>query len=49
LPLDLIPDVIPVLGFTDDGALLALAVKSVSSNIKESHREKAREKLKVKK
>ena len=33
LPVDLIPDFIPVLGFTDDAAALAAAVKTIQSCI----------------
>lgn len=45
LPLDLIPDFIPALGFTDDlGALLA-AYRAVSSNITPEVRAAASEKL----
>ena len=32
LPLDAIPDVLPVLGFTDDAAVLAIAIKLVASS-----------------
>ena len=31
LPLDAIPDVLPVIGFTDDAAVLATAIKLVAS------------------
>lgn len=33
LPIDLIPDAIPVLGFTDDFAALTAVIKSVQGNI----------------
>lgn len=33
LPIDLIPDALPMLGFTDDFAALALAYKAISSNV----------------
>ena len=33
LPIDLIPDVIPVLGFTDDAAAIAMAYKAVKDSI----------------
>ncbi len=33
LPIDLIPDLIPVLGFTDDLAALTLAYKAVNDNV----------------
>ena len=45
LPLDAIPDVLPVLGFTDDAAVLATAIKLVASSIKPEHRDAARDKL----
>jgi uncharacterized membrane protein YkvA (DUF1232 family) len=38
LPFDLIPDMIPVLGFTDDAALLAAVIGLVSSHITPTHR-----------
>jgi uncharacterized membrane protein YkvA (DUF1232 family) len=45
LPADAIPDVLPVLGFTDDAAVLATAIKLVSSHIRPEHREAAKDKL----
>ena len=45
LPLDAIPDVLPVLGFTDDAAVLATAIKLVASHIRPEHRDGARSKL----
>jgi uncharacterized membrane protein YkvA (DUF1232 family) len=45
LPFDAIPDLLPVLGFTDDAAVLATAVKLVTSHIRPEHREAAKEKL----
>ena len=42
LPIDVIPDFIPFLGFTDDAAVLALAIKIVGDQITEEHRQKAR-------
>ena len=42
LPLDAIPDVLPVLGFTDDAAVLATALKLVASSIQSEHRDAAR-------
>ncbi|MSO66276.1 MAG: DUF1232 domain-containing protein [Pseudolabrys sp.] len=45
LPIDAIPDLLPVLGFTDDAAVLAAAIKLVSSHILPTHRDAARNKL----
>ena len=45
LPTDLIPDYIPVIGFVDDAAVLAGAIKIVSSHITPDHREAARRTL----
>ncbi len=42
LPFDFIPDMLPVLGFTDDAAVLATAIRLVSSHITPEHREAAR-------
>jgi uncharacterized membrane protein YkvA (DUF1232 family) len=42
LPFDAIPDVLPVLGFTDDAAVLMTALKLVASSIQPVHREAAR-------
>jgi uncharacterized membrane protein YkvA (DUF1232 family) len=46
LPFDFIPDMMPVLGFTDDAAVLATAIRLVATNITEDHREAARAALK---
>jgi uncharacterized membrane protein YkvA (DUF1232 family) len=45
LPFDFIPDVLPVLGFTDDAAVLATAIRLVAAHITVEHREAARAKL----
>src|SRR5246127_3192868 len=42
LPFDLIPDMMPVIGFTDDAAVLATAIKLVSSHLRPEHRDAAR-------
>ena len=42
LPFDFMPDLMPVLGFTDDAAVLATALRMVASNIKPVHRDAAR-------
>src|SRR5246500_2122925 len=46
LPFDFIPDMMPVLGFTDDAAILATAIRLVANHITEDHREAARAALK---
>jgi uncharacterized membrane protein YkvA (DUF1232 family) len=45
VPDDLIPDSIPLLGYADDAAILAAAMKYFSSHIKPEHRELARRTL----
>jgi uncharacterized membrane protein YkvA (DUF1232 family) len=42
LPFDFLPDVLPVLGFTDDAAVLATAIRLVSGHITSEHRQAAR-------
>jgi len=42
LPFDFIPDMLPVLGFTDDAAVLATAIRMVATHIKQEHRDAAR-------
>ncbi len=42
LPTDVIPDVLPVIGYTDDAAVLAAAIKLVTSHITPDHRAAAR-------
>lgn len=42
VPLDSIPDVLPLLGFSDDAAVLAAAIKLVSNHITDDHRAAAR-------
>ena len=46
LPFDFIPDVMPVLGFTDDAAVLATAIRLVATHITDDHRGAARAALK---
>ena len=45
MPLDLIPDYLPVVGFQDDLAVLAGAIFTVATSIKISHRKQADEKM----
>jgi len=42
LPFDLIPDMLPVIGFTDDAAVLATAIRLVATHIGPNHRDAAR-------
>lgn len=42
LPFDIAPDLLPIIGFTDDAAVLATALKLVASNIRPEHREAAK-------
>ena len=46
LPFDFLPDMLPILGFTDDAAVLATAIRMVASHITTEHREAARAALK---
>lgn len=41
LPLDLVPDFIPVAGFVDDATAVFIAYKALSGQITDEHREKA--------
>jgi len=45
LPMDAVADFLPLLGFTDDAAVIAAAIAQVAGSINETHREKAREVL----
>ena len=46
LPFDFVPDMLPVLGFSDDAAVLATAIRLVANHITDEHREAARAALK---
>ena len=45
VPVDLIPDFIATLGFTDDAAVLFAAIQTVAPHIKDGHRIQARNAL----
>ena len=45
LPTDIVPDFLPVIGYTDDAAVLAAAIKLVASHITPDHREAAQRML----
>ena len=47
LPIDAIPDVMPILGFTDDAAVLTTALRLVASHVTPEHRTLAQEKLRA--
>src|SRR5438270_10277153 len=42
LPFDVIPDMMPLVGFADDAAILATALRLVASHMKPAHREAAK-------
>ena len=42
LPFDVIPDMMPLLGFADDAAVLATALRLVASHMKPAHRAAAK-------
>jgi uncharacterized membrane protein YkvA (DUF1232 family) len=45
LPADTMPDILPMLGFTDDALVLVTALRLVSGHIRDDHRDAAREAL----
>jgi uncharacterized membrane protein YkvA (DUF1232 family) len=45
LPFDAVPDFLPVLGFADDAAVLATALRLVASHMRPAHRAAARQAL----
>jgi uncharacterized membrane protein YkvA (DUF1232 family) len=42
MPIDLIPDVIAWVGFTDDAAVLYAALRTIAPHIKDRHRQQAK-------
>src|SRR4051794_26506189 len=42
LPLDAIPDILPIAGFSDDAGVLAAALTAVSAHISDEHRARAK-------
>lgn len=46
-PIDIVPDILPLIGLSDDIAVLAWAFSRVKSNITDMTREKAKTKLKI--
>lgn len=49
LPLDAVSDLLPVIGFTDDIAVLSAAIAAVATSITPAHRLRAREALESRK
>ena len=45
LPADAIPDLLPILGYADDAAVLAAALRLVAGHIRPEHREAAQQAL----
>ncbi len=45
MPMDALPDLLPFLGFTDDAAVIAIALSKIRQHMKPEHREQARTKL----
>jgi uncharacterized membrane protein YkvA (DUF1232 family) len=42
MPIDLVPDVLTWIGFTDDAAVLYAALRTIAPHIKDRHREQAK-------
>jgi uncharacterized membrane protein YkvA (DUF1232 family) len=42
LPIDAIPDLVPLLGFSDDAAVIGTAIATVASALKPEHRDRAK-------
>lgn len=45
MPVDVVPDILPFIGFTDDAAVVATALAAVASAITAEHRSRARRTL----
>jgi uncharacterized membrane protein YkvA (DUF1232 family) len=45
MPFDVFPDLMPLIGFTDDAAVLLITLRLISSNLRPQHREAARDAL----
>ncbi len=45
-PIDAIPDITPIVGYSDDLGVLVAAIAAISAHIKDIHKEKAKETLK---
>lgn len=47
LPLDVLPDILPGIGFTDDFGVIASALAAVAMHIQPAHKEQAAAKLRT--
>ena len=45
MPADLMPDILPLVGFTDDAAVVAAALAAVTRAMRPEHRDRARQAL----
>lgn len=45
LPVDTLPDFMPILGFADDAAVLTATLKLISTHVRDEHRQAARRAL----
>jgi uncharacterized membrane protein YkvA (DUF1232 family) len=43
MPIDAVPDFLPLVGFTDDAAVIAATIAAVRAHMREDHWEKARD------
>jgi uncharacterized membrane protein YkvA (DUF1232 family) len=43
MPFDGIPDFLPMVGYTDDAAVIAATIAAIRAHMREEHRERARE------
>jgi uncharacterized membrane protein YkvA (DUF1232 family) len=43
MPFDAIPDFLPLVGFTDDAAVIAATIAAIRMHMRDEHREKARD------
>jgi len=45
LPFDVVPDMLPLVGFTDDAAVLLTAMRTIAAHLRPEHRDAARQAL----
>jgi uncharacterized membrane protein YkvA (DUF1232 family) len=46
MPIDGLPDILPLIGFTDDAAVIAATIAAIRAHMKPEHRDKAQDFLK---